>query len=292
MSFQMLQPLQRDSSERVEIRHFTPRPYLGWPSLHGSGLFTADLSTSEEYYLDVSIGTQQVYGRVVKITSDPLWIGLRSSERSQNPGSGDQPLFCQLTALRKHAIGQPLIQNGRVVCGPSGDNPAERSIELDQNKNRTDQPSFYVPLSWDDVKNLPSDRRNDFQGAPVSVEGYLSDKVVVQNRGAGESANCHLLGNEEVDWHIYLTKSPNEKPREAIIVETTPRVRPAHRWTPQMLTRYVASNTRVRISGWLMYDFLHVNLIGTLRATAWEVHPITKIEVQNDGQWVDLDNQP
>jgi hypothetical protein len=59
-----------------------------------------------------------------------------------------------------------------------------------------------------------------------------------------------------------------------------------------LLAPLVDSQTEVRISGWLMYDSEHVNVIGTQRATVWEVHPITKIEVQKDGQWVDLDDQP
>jgi len=39
----------------------------------------------------------------------------------------------------------------------------------------------------------------------------------------------------------------------------------------------------------LMFDTEHINVIGKQRATVWEVHPITKIEVQQNGQWVDLD---
>jgi hypothetical protein len=38
-----------------------------------------------------------------------------------------------------------------------------------------------------------------------------------------------------------------------------------------------------------MYDIEHVNVIGKERATVWEVHPITRIEIQKNGQWVDLD---
>ena len=94
-----------------------------------------------------------------------------------------------------------------------------------------------------------------------------------------------------MDWHIYLTNSSAQPISQAVIVETTPRTRPQHKWTTDMLTPIVDSQTKVRISGWLMYDTEHVNVIGTQRATVWEVHPITKIEVQNNGAWVDLDNQ-
>ena len=60
---------------------------------------------------------------------------------------------------------------------------------------------------------------NDFQGAPVSVVGFLSHKINVENKGSGESTNCHLLGGNEVDWHIYLTKTAARPISEAIIVD-------------------------------------------------------------------------
>jgi hypothetical protein len=52
----------------------------------------------------------------------------------------------------------------------------------------------------------------------------------------------------------------------------------------------VDTNTQVRISGWLLFDLEHVNVVGKQRATAWEIHPITRIEVKQNGQWIDLDS--
>jgi hypothetical protein len=203
-------------------------------------------------------------------------------------------LFSQLMDARKTAIGQPLIENGNQVCGPTGKTTNPTAIALNNNKNRTDLPgdSDYVDIGWSDLESLPSDRVSDFVSAPVRVVGFLSHKIKVENTGNGESTNCNLTGNNEVDWHIYLTNSPAQQISSAIIVETTPRTRPQHKWTTAVLAQLVDSQTRVRISGWLMYDSEHIGVIGTQRATVWEVHPITKIEVQNSGQWVDLDNQP
>ena len=47
----------------------------------------------------------------------------------------------------------------------------QRAKDLNNKKNRTDQPGDgdYVGIGWDDLKNLPSDRVDDFQGAPVRV---------------------------------------------------------------------------------------------------------------------------
>jgi Bacterial SH3 domain len=203
-------------------------------------------------------------------------------------------LFSQLMSARKTAVGQPLILNGSQVCGPTGDATNQTAIGLNNNKNRTDVPgdSDYVDIGWSDLANLPSDRVNDFVSAPVRVVGFLSHKVNVENSGSGESTNCHFTADNEVDWHIYLTGSPAQQISMAIIVETTPRTRPQHQWTTGMLSALVNSSNQVRISGWLMYDSEHINVIGKQRATVWEVHPITKIEIQSNGKWVDIENQP
>ena len=230
-----------------------------------------------------------VWGRNISIqpgvvTNQPTPTPTPSATGTPTSGAD---IYSLLFSVRKTAVGQPLVENQQEVCGPEGDAANPTIQALNDNKNRTDQPSSYVAVTWDQLKNLPSDRVNDFQGAAVAVVGYLSHKINVEK---GESTNCHLLAPTEVDWHIYLTKAPALGIADAVIVETTPRVRPMHKWTTTMLTPLVDTDTQVRISGWLMYDLEHVNVIGTQRATVWEVHPITRIEVQKNGQWVDLDS--
>lgn len=119
---------------------------------------------------------------------------------------------------------------------------------------------------------------------------YLSHEVKVQTDPPGESANCHLLNANEVDWHIYLTNQPDQAIEDAIVVETTPRVRPNHKWTTEMLAPYVSKNRQVRVSGWLLYDFEHLDVVGKDRATVWEVHPIIRIEVQ-DANWMNIEHR-
>jgi hypothetical protein len=41
-----------------------------------------------------------------------------------------------------------------------------------------------------------------------------------------------------------------------------------------------------------MFDPEHRAHLGRYRSTLWEVHPITKIEVFQDGQWIDADDLP
>jgi hypothetical protein len=194
-------------------------------------------------------------------------------------------LVAQLEAASVKSIPQPLIINGQNVCGPTGDASDAKAQALDSNKNRIDipNPGAYIPVDWNALANLPTDQVNQLQGAPVEVEGYLSHRIQVENSGSGESTNCHLTNLDEVDWHMYLTNQPAQGIASAIIVETTPRTRPLHSWDQNKLSQLIDSNTKVRISGWLMYDWQHIGVVGTQRATVWEVHPITRIETQDSG---------
>jgi hypothetical protein len=47
-------------------------------------------------------------------------------------------------------------------------------------------------------------------------------------------------------------------------------------------------NQRVRISGWLLFDQEHPEQLGKTRATLWEIHPIIKIETQQNGNWTTI----
>jgi hypothetical protein len=214
-------------------------------------------------------------------------------EGDTDEGHGNESdLIAKLIAAHQDAVGQPLVINGQTVCGPLGNTDDPKKKDLNRNKNRTDIPNnnTYVPIDWVDLRDLPADRADDLPGAPVVVEGFLVHRVKVENDGNGESTNCKLLGDNEVDWHIYLTDSASlDDISKAVVVETTPRTRPLHQWKKTDLDKVVNKNVAVRISGWLLYDFEHVGAIGTQRASVWEVHPITKIEVKRNGQWVDLD---
>src|SRR6266581_2957874 len=197
------------------------------------------------------------------------WVLARNlSVSASSNHSGTQPasaLLNQLQAARVTAVPQPLVSQ----------------------KNRIDIPdaNAYIPIDWDVLKGLPGDSPDNLQGSPVMVTGFLSHRIKVENGSPGESTNCNLLNDDEVDWHIYLTKAPNQAISQAIIVETTPRTRPLHQWDKSVLDSLVNGNKQVRISGWLMYDSQHIGEVGTARATVWEVHPITRIEVSDGGGW-------
>ena len=193
------------------------------------------------------------------------------------------------------------------VTGDGGD--ADTNIR----KNRIDLPSTYHPVTWDAINNTPFPQGaprsranwNDaqlaqikpFEGAAITVEGFLFkvkvEKTSPNARRGGETTNCHFRLAPDVDWHMPLTAHSSDGEDLSVIVETTPRIRAQHpNWTTSNLAPFTHTGKKVRISGWLMLDPEHQDMIdGGLRSTLWEIHPVTKIEVFKGGQWVDLDNQ-
>ena len=263
----------------------------------------------------------------VKVNDQSGWVWSKNVQIQQSPSAGTgagatTPEGAPATAISsewdKPASQSSSFQSDEGECGETGDGG---DTDTNRRKNRTDVPSSYHPVTWDAINSLgyakgaPRSRANwtptqlgaiePFEGAAISVEGYLF-KVKVESSGAnaksgGESTNCHAHLANDVDWHMPLTANVGEGEDVAIIVETTPRVRKQHaQWTTARVKPWTAhiGNTpnasynqeKVRISGWLMLDPEHQDMINNgLRSTLWEIHPITKIEVWDNGSWVDLD---
>jgi hypothetical protein len=56
-----------------------------------------------------------------------------------NEGTGgDTDLLSKLVAAHSDAVGQPLVESGTTVCGPTGDASDNKRKALNKNKNRTD----------------------------------------------------------------------------------------------------------------------------------------------------------
>lgn len=193
----------------------------------------------------------------------------------------------------------------------------------DLRKNRTDEPASYHPVSFDAILGLPYPKNHKpqrtswssaaldtikpYEGIAVSVTAFIARQngIIVENAQHsrnGEATNCHATDDAGVDWHITLVKNPDDAKSTGIVVETTPRVRAnGHPWTPAMLAPHVTAGDSIRISGWLLYDPEHFAQTtnydpdhpsgGTkVRATLWEVHPVTRIDVFDSAtnQWKSL----
>lgn len=187
-------------------------------------------------------------------------------------------------------------------CGPGGSAP---DGALNRLKNRIDDPPRYLPVSWHVVARLPwpatvgyrfrnlwtrGEHRDvaRFEGAAVRLEGYLAGARLE----IPEPPNCYARDATDRDFHLWLTEHPHGRERDAVVVEITPRVRATHvGWTLERLARLVREQREVRVSGWLMLDQMHPELVRVNRATMWEVHPILRLDVRSsDGTWVPLDD--
>jgi hypothetical protein len=77
---------------------------------------------------------------------------------------------------------------------------------------------------------------------------------------------------------------------EAVVAAVTPlwQARNAG-WRPAALRRLAREGARVRLSGWPMYDPSHPAQVGRTRATLWEIHPVTRIDVWRGERWEPVD---
>ena len=120
------------------------------------------------------------------------------------------------------------------------------------------------------------------------VEGYVADVKV----GGIESVNCHTHDPRYRDTHLELTLDPlHDTGAKHVIVEVTPQwravmARKGVDWSTPALRRTLLGRW-VRVTGWLLFDAEHADAAANTaaphthiwRATAWEIHPITAIEV-------------
>ena len=84
----------------------------------------------------------------------------------------------------------------------------------------------------------------------------------------------------------------------ALIRVWDPNVQPALTDQWNLTIQHQLANTATLQVGYigqhgthLMVDPEHRNHLGKFRSTLWEIHPITKIEVFSNGEWINLDRQ-
>jgi hypothetical protein len=133
----------------------------------------------------------------------------------------------------------------------------------------------------------------------------LADLVPLERHGVRvEGYVLHFGRSRDGDFHLELT--PTASPAEMrgaryVVTEITPAWRKGSTgWTFERLAEALdpargsaaagaRAPRRVRISGWLMYDFLYDALPAPAfdrahRVSGWEVHPVTRIERWDDAR--------
>jgi hypothetical protein len=172
----------------------------------------------------------------------------------------------------------------------SGNAPALPIQALNLLKNRYTAPtpaeldssirlaSFLAP--GDDVRRFDARR-----GA--EIVGVVTDVRV----GGQETTNCEATAPKYRDTHIRIALTADAPENQRVVVEVTPRWRAAMAaagldWSTATLATTIVGRT-VRIGGWMLFDTEHARESentrpgnpGNWRATAWEIHPVTLLEV-------------
>jgi len=167
---------------------------------------------------------------------------------------------------------------------------------LRKGKGRATAPATYAAWTADSFVALP-------HGSPLSVVEPLERRGVSLE---GWVQRTMLAGDGDLHLEIVTTPRRPGGPDTAYVTgEITPKWRRPGRWTSERLLALFRPNDgditpwpdgprRVRISGWLLYDFQYDRAPSTWaiqnsapRLTGWEIHPVTRIEVWDDmrGAW-------
>jgi hypothetical protein len=170
---------------------------------------------------------------------------------------------------------------------------------LNKLKNRDEPPSAYKTYTVNDlISNLPQDlpttRRIHWDAAEsddactyeqegATVIGYL---LGVKQEGP-EACNCRNAAHR--DYHLWLVGTSTDTKDNSVVIEISPRLLGSHpNWNKSAIQHLVKQKSKIRISGWLMWDEEHDDQVGKSRGTHWEIHPIHKIEVFSAGKWTEL----
>ncbi len=177
------------------------------------------------------------------------------------------------------------------ACPTQGDakNPRVKALNLLKRRMTVPAPSDMDNQATLAAMVAPGDDTNRFDDQKgATIEGYVADVKV----GGVESVNCHTHDPKYRDTHIELTLDPlHDDETKRVIVEVTPQ------WREVMAGKDVDWNTAalraellgkwIKVTGWLLFDEEHANAAENTapgashiwRATVWEIHPITDIEV-------------
>ena len=187
--------------------------------------------------------------------------------------------------------------------GPEG---TGGDADLNREKNRYELPQTVRDMTVGEIISIPSsvlteagrEKRRNWTGAEadyaraeeslgVRVTGYLI------HAKESEPESCNGYSDSLRDFHIWIADNPAHSKAEGMIVEMTPRWKSIHpEWQLRELDRLAERHATVRVTGWLMWDEEHPDEVGKSRGTQWEVHPVTMVEIFQNGTWQPLSNGP
>jgi len=206
--------------------------------------------------------------------------------------------IAQVTLFLAALLSSPLLRGQAADsggCPPQGDATKDKSRQLNEARARLDE------VTDDDVDDSvtmedlcePGDdslRWQDGQGAEITA--YVLDV----RDGGPSSSNCHSSSSADHDTILELTPTANGLDRThrfyAIVTPQWRRAVGAKRidWSTGALRAHYVQRW-VTLRGWLLFNTeaaaisLHTGDIagpGLTRMSAWEIHPVTALDLQED----------
>ena len=183
-----------------------------------------------------------------------------------------------------------LLVSGRGgICPAAGFALSPGGREFARLKNRVPPPpgpqDFDGNISLGALLRPGEDRGRWSEARAGRVEGYVVEVV----EGGIEAANCYAYDRRDV--HIHVAPRADAPRTEWVVMEVTPRARMwavewGWDWSASALKKELVGR-RCRFEGWLLFDREHADESentapgsrGNWRGTAWELHPVTRIEV-------------
>jgi hypothetical protein len=147
-------------------------------------------------------------------------------------------------------------------------------------KNRTALPQatdFDSGVTLDALLQPGEDRTRWSTDRAARVQGEVIDVAYARP----EATNCYNPCRRDI--HILIAHRKDAQKNEQIVVEVTPNLRI---WSEETLQAQLVGHW-VEFEGWLYFDAGHAEESENIsphnpenwRATAWEIHPVTKITV-------------
>ena len=176
-------------------------------------------------------------------------------------------------------------------CGPEGTAQSNAGKALNQHKDRWHLPEdsdIDPDVSLAAMLAPGKDVKRFDQEKAARIRGFVID---VQVGGNHETCNCGATDPDERDTHIPLALAEGAPGTQQVIVEVTPRLRMLMKdkgkdWRTPALSDQLKGKW-VEVTGWLLFDTAHITQAENTnpgnpdnwRATCWEIHPVTDINV-------------
>jgi len=167
-------------------------------------------------------------------------------------------------------------------CPNAGIALTTRARNLHRLKNRTSIPK---PTDFDSIITLDAllQPGDDTHRWSDNRAARLQGEVIDVAYARPEATNCFNPCRRDI--HIVVATHKGATKREQVIVEVTPNFQRAD-WSEETLQAQLVGHW-CEFEGWLYFDAGHAEesenispgMSGNWRATAWEIHPVTKITV-------------